>query len=140
MQSQKKQQKVDQVFKILLDSIVESGLHERFVAQYNTQAELMNAKNNWQIKARVNAQKSLQSILTIALLLRIAKTKFKRKYSKTLEEVGYSKSYGCFMMRFLYLAEACPDFQRVSTSLKFIRSMFTIIESNIHEHFIPCLG
>ena len=72
----KKKQKVDQVFKILLDSIVESGLDQRVVTQYNTHMELVDAIKKCQIKARVHAQKSLQSILNIALLLRIAKTKF----------------------------------------------------------------
>ena len=38
----KKQQKVDQVF--IMDSIVDSGLDERVVAQYNTHAELVNAR------------------------------------------------------------------------------------------------
>ena len=39
------------------------------------------------------------------------------------------------MMRLLYLAETYPDFQRISTSKKFIRSNINIIESNIHEYF-----
>ena len=127
--------KIDQVFKTLLDSVVESGLQERVVGDYNTYLELVGAIKNCQINAMVRAQKTLQSILNIALLLRIAKRKFKRKYSKTLQEVGYSKSYGCFMMRLLYLAESYPDFQRVSVSIKFIRSNIKIIESNIHKYF-----
>ena len=131
----KKKRKVDQVFKILLDSIVESGLDQRVATQYNTHMELVDAIKKCQINAKVHAQKLLQSILNIALLLRIAKTKFKRKYSKTLEEVGYPKSYGCFMMRLLYLAESYPDFQRASTTINFIRSNINIIESNIHEYF-----
>ena len=63
MKSQKKQQQVDQVFKILLDPIVESGLDERVVLsqRFNTHTELVNAIRNCQIKARVHVQKSLQS-------------------------------------------------------------------------------
>ena len=80
----KKKQNVDHVFKILLDSIVESGVDQRVVTQYNTHMEIVDAIKKCQINGKIYAHKSLQSILNIALLLRIAKTKFQRKYSKTL--------------------------------------------------------
>ena len=70
---------------------------------------------------------SLHNLLDIASLLELSKVKLRHRYSDVLKECGYSKSYGSFMLRQLYLSMINPDLRRVSTLIHYIQINMKII-------------
>ena len=67
------------------------------ISLYKVHTELLNAMKIFQISAGVPAQ-IVAEHPKHCIILRRTKTKIKKWYTKTLEEVGFSISYGCFMM------------------------------------------
>ena len=82
---------------------------------------------------------SLQYLLDISFLLKNPNVKLRRRYADLLKEVGFSKSYCCFLIRLLNLSRTYPRLRRVSKPISFIKSNMKVIGKNIHNYFdFPC--
>ena len=86
-------------------------------------------------KIKLCIRGSLHNLLDIASLLELSKVKLRRRYSDVLKKCGYSKSYGSFMLRLLYLTRNYPDLRRVSTPIQYIQTNMKILEENIFKYF-----
>lgn len=125
------------VFKKLLDSIVLEDHPGNINLQPQTFTELVGTIKNLQRSTKINSKRSIINILQIATLMQYSKVTHKRKYSQLLKEIGYSKSYGSFMLRFLKVVEKYPNLKNVTTTIGFIYQNIEIIENNIQHYFSP---
>ena len=125
------------VFKRLLDSILTET--ERPLSfnsdSLSTFKDVTNAIKGMKTNVKLCIRGSLHNLLDIASLLELSKVKLRRRYSDVLKECGYSKSYGSFMLRLLYLSGNYPDLRRVSTLIQYIQTNMKIREENIHKYF-----
>ena len=99
------------IFKKLLDSMVVEDNPEIFNMSPESYTELTGTIKVLQKSSKINTMRSIINILQIATLIQQSKITYKRKYAHLLKEIGYSKSYGFFMIRFLKLVERYPDLQ-----------------------------
>ena len=124
-------------FKRLLDSILpETEQPLSFNSDsWSTFKDFTNAIKGMKTNVKLCTRGSLHNFLDIASLLELSNVKLRRRYSDVLKECGYSKSYGSFMLRLLYLSRNYPDLRRVSTPTQYIQTNMKIIEENIFKYF-----
>ena len=126
------------VFKKLMDSLLpETEEHFTFnaVKSLATFTDCVTTIKRLQQNLKLCNRRSLHNLLDIATLLELSKKKFRRRYSDVLKEIGYSKSYGSFMLRLLYLTRTYPDLRRVSVSTQYIQTNMKVIERSIYKYF-----
>ena len=82
--------------------------------------ELYDTIQNLQKSSKMNGKRSFQNIIQIGKLMQLSTITCKRKYTQVLKAIGYSKSYGSFMLQFLRLVPLFPDLQLVATPGGFI--------------------
>ena len=126
-------------FKKLLESMVVEDNPEIINMNPQSCTELFGTIKGLQKSSKINTKRSIIDILQIATLIQQSKITYKRKYAHLLKEIGYSKSYGSFMIRFLKLVERYPDLRNITTTISFIYHNIQINEDNIHNFFSPAL-
>ena len=128
--------KIEKVFKILRDSFVSDGATTTTITpNITSKQELVNQIKRAKQNVKISSRESFCSLLCVASLLDTCRKKFPRQFPRVLKEVGYSKSYGYFMLRIFTLANTYPEFNRVSAPISFIRTNITLIEEHIMHYF-----
>ena len=123
------------IFKKLLESMVVEDNPEIINMNPQSYIELIETIKGLQKSSEINTKRSFINILQIATL--IQQSELTRENAHLLKEIGYSKSYGSFIIRFLKLVERYPDLRNTTTTISFIYHKIQIIEDNIHNFFSP---
>ena len=101
----KRDRDCEYIFKKLLESMVVEDNPEIINMNSQSYTEVIGAIKGLQKSSKINSKRSTINILQIATLKQQSKITYKRKYAHLLKKIGFSKSYGSFMIRFLKLVE-----------------------------------